>query len=86
MCETPNMYFEPYRHVLKAIQRIDPENFPFEKYFINCETDVSPPKYLKSNPTIDMSPAFTEKVFFFFFFSNFYLYSFFFFFLFFKKN
>ncbi|KAL3859446.1 hypothetical protein ACJMK2_009666 [Sinanodonta woodiana] len=44
MAETP-AYFEAYRHILKGLQEIH-MSMPFQKYFVECETNISPPRYL----------------------------------------
>ncbi|XP_018613052.2 NFX1-type zinc finger-containing protein 1-like [Scleropages formosus] len=42
-------FFEAYRHVLEGLQELSAEDLPMQKYIIGCETDISPPKYLKMN-------------------------------------
>jgi hypothetical protein len=42
------VYFEPYYHVLKALQNMREESFPMEKYIIGAEMSDNPPKYLCS--------------------------------------
>ncbi|KAK3611429.1 hypothetical protein CHS0354_027157 [Potamilus streckersoni] len=44
MAETP-AYFEAYRHILKGLQEIQ-NTMPFQKYFVECQMEISPPKYL----------------------------------------
>ena len=44
MIESP-AYFEAYRHVLEALQKIKPEEFPFQKHIVECCRDVGPPEY-----------------------------------------
>lgn len=41
-----NVYFEPYYHVLRALQIMDEEKFPLKRYIIDVEPDVHPPAYL----------------------------------------
>ncbi|XP_025836125.1 NFX1-type zinc finger-containing protein 1-like isoform X2 [Agrilus planipennis] len=40
------VYFEPYYHVLAALQDFNPEHFPMKQYFIYVNPDVKPPDYL----------------------------------------
>ncbi|PSN32630.1 hypothetical protein C0J52_22377 [Blattella germanica] len=47
-------YFEPYLHVLKALQSLNENNFPMEKYVVHVKTDISPPKYLCENRSVRM--------------------------------
>ena len=46
MIESP-AYFEAYRHVLEAMKAIKPEEFPFQKYIVECVRNVEAPKYQK---------------------------------------
>ena len=39
-----DVYFEPYYHVMKKIQKMSNMNFPLEKYIIYGNTQVDPPK------------------------------------------
>ncbi|XP_046669546.1 NFX1-type zinc finger-containing protein 1-like isoform X2 [Homalodisca vitripennis] len=39
-------YFEPYFHVLKALQTFSETNFPLSKYIVDMDTETEPPKYL----------------------------------------
>ena len=57
MVET-TAFFEAYRHVLKCLQQINEGQLPFERYIVNCESKVSPPKYLRDNSavTFDLQP------------------------------
>ncbi len=62
MAET-SAYFEAYRHVLNGLQKMAQEDFPFQKYIVRCESEVSPPQYLQANPdtTYDMGSLVQEK-------------------------
>ena len=40
------VYFEPYYHVLKALQNMREESFPMEKYIIRAQMSDDPPKYV----------------------------------------
>ncbi|PNF18207.1 hypothetical protein B7P43_G18049, partial [Cryptotermes secundus] len=42
------VYFEPYYHVLKALQTMKRKSFPMEKYIIHAEMSSDPPKYMCS--------------------------------------
>ena len=40
-------FFEAYRHVLLGLQSLNVENnLPFQKYLVECKSEVDPPKYL----------------------------------------
>ncbi|GLV42804.1 uncharacterized protein CBL_03544 [Carabus blaptoides fortunei] len=41
-----NVYFEPYYHVLRALQIMNEDKFPMKRYIIDVEPDVNPPAYL----------------------------------------
>lgn len=45
MIESP-AYFEPYRHVLEALKTLKTEEFPFQRYIVDCCQDVDPPEYM----------------------------------------
>ncbi|XP_029467093.1 NFX1-type zinc finger-containing protein 1 [Rhinatrema bivittatum] len=59
MVET-TAYFEAYRHVLEGLQEIQEEDIPFQKYIVQCETEVSEPRYLLMGGVYDFS-ALMEK-------------------------
>jgi hypothetical protein len=40
------VYFEPYYHVLKALQKMQAATFPMEKYIIHAQMSDDPPKYM----------------------------------------
>nr|CAD7408893.1 unnamed protein product [Timema poppensis] len=40
------VYFEPYYHVLKALQVMHPETFPMRQYVIDVNVSNSPPSYV----------------------------------------
>lgn len=50
-----SVYFEPYYHVLKALQAMDVQNFPMEHYIVNVDPEIRIPRYLspESNFKID---------------------------------
>lgn len=43
------IYFEPYYHVLKALQNMQEDEFPMRDYFINVKTEIKLPQYLSKN-------------------------------------
>ncbi|XP_023016144.2 NFX1-type zinc finger-containing protein 1 isoform X1 [Leptinotarsa decemlineata] len=49
------VYFEPYYHVLTALQRLTEDNFPMESYIIDVSSEVYLPNYMDLNTmfTID---------------------------------
>lgn len=48
-------YFEAYRHVLQGVQNITADNFPFQKYIVECDTTKASPRYLaNANITYDL--------------------------------
>lgn len=60
MVET-TAYFEAYRHVLEGLQEIQAEDVPFQKYIVNCNTDIQAPKYLSFHSRYDLEPLMKEK-------------------------
>ncbi|XP_051752119.1 NFX1-type zinc finger-containing protein 1 [Ctenopharyngodon idella] len=46
MVET-TAYFEAYRYVLEGLQEQDGNDVPFQRYIVECRTDVDPPAYLR---------------------------------------
>uniref|UniRef100_A0A1A8CEK6 Zinc finger, NFX1-type containing 1 n=2 Tax=Nothobranchius kadleci TaxID=1051664 RepID=A0A1A8CEK6_NOTKA len=54
MVET-TAYFEAYRYVLEGLQKMDEQNLPFQKYIVECSTDVQPPAYLRIRGLYDLS-------------------------------
>ncbi|KAJ8311089.1 hypothetical protein KUTeg_011358 [Tegillarca granosa] len=64
MAET-TAYFEAYRHVLSGLQVMQEGQLPFEKFIVNCETDVKAPVYIAQNPNAavyDLRPLVDEEV------------------------
>ena len=47
MIESP-AYFESYRHVLEGLQNYNENNLPFQRYLVECNSEVKPPVYLKT--------------------------------------
>ncbi|XP_077386229.1 NFX1-type zinc finger-containing protein 1 [Festucalex cinctus] len=60
MVETP-AYFEAYRYVLEGLQEQDEDDMPFQRYIVECSTDVQPPAYLPGNDMYDLSSIAEEK-------------------------
>ena len=52
-------YFEAYRHVLEAMKNIKPEEFPFQKYIVECVHNVEAPKYQRERQGEPISFDFT---------------------------
>ncbi|XP_039590839.1 NFX1-type zinc finger-containing protein 1 [Polypterus senegalus] len=48
MVET-TAYFEAYRHVLEGLQELQEDDLPFQRYIVECQSDVTYPGYL-NNP------------------------------------
>nr|XP_046239135.1 NFX1-type zinc finger-containing protein 1 [Scatophagus argus] len=53
MIET-TAYFEAYRYVLEGLQEQDEDRLPFQRYIVECNTDVLPPAYLQRQDTYDL--------------------------------
>lgn len=49
-----NVYFEPYYHVLKALQAMDVDNFPMERYIIHIDPEIQRPRFLLDSSTYDI--------------------------------
>ncbi|TRY97417.1 hypothetical protein DNTS_016604 [Danionella cerebrum] len=57
MVET-TAYFEAYRYVLEGLQELSQDEFPFQRYIVQCVTAVDPPAYLRvEGRTYDLSPV-----------------------------
>ncbi|KAF7649472.1 hypothetical protein LDENG_00140980 [Lucifuga dentata] len=54
MVET-SAYFEAYRYVLEGLQEQKEDELPFQRYIVECSSDVQPPVYLRRNDTYDLS-------------------------------
>ena len=62
MVESPS-YFEAYQYVLRGIQNITEDNFPFWRYIGRCQKEVDPPRYLTeagADVTFDLRPLIDE--------------------------
>ncbi|GLH02045.1 Regulator of nonsense transcripts 1 homolog [Gryllus bimaculatus] len=44
------VYFEPYKHVMRALQGFNENSFPMKEYIIFVQKDSPPPKYLLQSP------------------------------------
>ncbi|KAH3813248.1 NFX1-type zinc finger-containing protein 1-like [Dreissena polymorpha] len=49
-------YFEPYKHVLSGLQRLNDANFAFQKNIIHCEASCNPPAYMTNQTKFDLTP------------------------------
>ncbi|XP_040890146.1 NFX1-type zinc finger-containing protein 1 [Toxotes jaculatrix] len=54
MVET-TAYFEAYRYVLEGLQEQEEDDLPFQRYIVECNTDVQPPAYLQGGDVYDLS-------------------------------
>ncbi|MBN3299873.1 ZNFX1 protein, partial [Amia calva] len=54
MVET-TAYFEAYRHVLEGLQEMQEEDLPFQRYIVECQTELAPPAYLTMGETYDLT-------------------------------
>ncbi|XP_061745463.1 NFX1-type zinc finger-containing protein 1 isoform X2 [Nerophis ophidion] len=61
MVETP-AYFEAYRHVLEGLQEQDDNDMPFQRYIVECNTDVHPPAYLQENDLYNLRSITLHKL------------------------
>lgn len=55
MVETTS-YFEAYRHILRALQKISYDEFPLAPYILKLSHDVAPPDYIRQGTTFDFTP------------------------------
>jgi hypothetical protein len=55
MVETTS-YFEAYRHVLHALQKIPSQQFPLAPYILHLSHDVTPPDYVTPTTQFDFTP------------------------------
>ncbi|XP_027002552.1 NFX1-type zinc finger-containing protein 1 [Tachysurus fulvidraco] len=55
MVET-TAYFEAYRYVLEGLQEQDEDDLPFQRYIVECNSDVRPPAYfMEGERTYDLT-------------------------------
>ncbi|NXS19834.1 ZNFX1 protein, partial [Mystacornis crossleyi] len=55
MVET-TAYFEAYRHVLEGLQKMREDDIPFQKYIVECDTQVKKPAYLTEGTAYNLAP------------------------------
>ncbi|RFU29613.1 hypothetical protein B7463_g6744, partial [Scytalidium lignicola] len=55
MVESKMAYFEAYRHVLVAMQKLMTEKFPLSNHLVHLDPTIEPPPYLKENPFMDLT-------------------------------
>eukprot|EP00062_Callorhinchus_milii_P005522 gi/632945075/ref/XP_007887854.1/ PREDICTED: NFX1-type zinc finger-containing protein 1-like [Callorhinchus milii] len=61
MVET-SAYFEAYRHVLEGLKEIEADDFPMQKYIVQCHPEVSEPEYIKHGSfTYTLQPLIEEQ-------------------------
>ena len=62
MVESP-AFFETYRHVLEGLQKIQPDELPFQEHIVKCNRNVGPPGYeIKTNGFFVMSDIINKEV------------------------
>lgn len=62
MVESP-AFFETYRHVLEGLQKIQPDELPFQEHIVKCNRNVGPPGYeSKTNGFFVMSDITDKEV------------------------
>ncbi|NXX81788.1 ZNFX1 protein, partial [Urocolius indicus] len=61
MVET-TAYFEAYRHVLEGLQEIQEEDIPFQKYIVECDTQVEKPTYLTMDTVYNFAPLVEDSL------------------------
>ncbi|XP_047439999.1 NFX1-type zinc finger-containing protein 1 isoform X2 [Mugil cephalus] len=54
MVET-TAYFEAYRYVLEGLKEQEEDDLPFQRYIVECNTNVQPPAYLQEMDDYDLS-------------------------------
>jgi helicase required for RNAi-mediated heterochromatin assembly 1 len=57
MIESKTGYFEAHRHTLRALQKMDQEQFSQSKHLCLMDPAVEPPTYLQEDPVVDLSPV-----------------------------
>ncbi|KAM8945862.1 LOW QUALITY PROTEIN: NFX1-type zinc finger-containing protein 1 [Pelodytes ibericus] len=60
MVET-TAYFEAYRHVLEGLQEMTDQDVPFQKYIVECQNDLGPPRYLNMGIPYDLTCLKADK-------------------------
>ncbi|XP_060899287.1 NFX1-type zinc finger-containing protein 1 isoform X2 [Labrus mixtus] len=54
MVET-TAFFEAYRYVLEGLQEQEEDKLPFQRYIVECSSDVDPPAYLRRQDTYNLA-------------------------------
>jgi helicase required for RNAi-mediated heterochromatin assembly 1 len=60
MVEARQGYFEAFRWILKAMQRMTEENMPLKEHIVYLEKDVGPPRYLEENPVYNLTSIYPD--------------------------
>ncbi|PWW74135.1 P-loop containing nucleoside triphosphate hydrolase protein [Tuber magnatum] len=60
MVESRQGYFEAYKWTLKALQRMNGDNFLLHEHICFLNQNVPPPDYLKNSPTLNLSSLFPD--------------------------
>ncbi len=55
-------YFEAYRPILQALQNINDDRLPLEKYLLHCEKNVTIPDYFQQKSDIDFRPILVKTI------------------------
>ncbi|KAH8816936.1 P-loop containing nucleoside triphosphate hydrolase protein [Xylogone sp. PMI_703] len=55
MVESKLGYFEAYRHMLVAMQKLMTEKFPLANHLVHLDTTIEPPAYLEENPFMNLT-------------------------------
>ncbi|CAJ1050338.1 NFX1-type zinc finger-containing protein 1 isoform X2 [Xyrichtys novacula] len=53
MVET-TAYFEAYRYVLEGLKEQEEDSLPFQRYIVECSSELEPPAYLRRNDIYDL--------------------------------
>ncbi|RDL41661.1 p-loop containing nucleoside triphosphate hydrolase [Venustampulla echinocandica] len=56
MVEARSSYFEAYRHMLEAMQKLMTENFSLANHIVDLDPDLHAPIYVEDQPILDLSP------------------------------
>ncbi|TGZ78281.1 P-loop containing nucleoside triphosphate hydrolase protein [Ascodesmis nigricans] len=62
MVECKSSYFEAYKWVLKALQRMRPDNFPLHRYLCFMDKDIGAPGYVEQTGMYNLSTIFPDSI------------------------
>jgi helicase required for RNAi-mediated heterochromatin assembly 1 len=60
MVESRQGYFEAFKWVLRAIQRMNAKNMSLHEHIVMLDKDVGPPKYLETNPIYNLTSIYPD--------------------------